>query len=229
MADPSLLPEQRLCQYLDKTPWKNHIHRHYEKYVQIVTDEMEQVECPHMRCVSTFNSVNYLKFHLFNIHYFDFITKLSIIEMPDEGFEVELDRAKMLRRSTKMLSIGLAEGEYRFIDEMSETACRNQLATTLTIPCSRYALSYNSLQGWGWTDDESTTSVETLPSSIHSDTPTANLGLLRKYTSCPSLSPPLTHEIMDWSTFGIQLTLSDIPDLTVRDIAAHGSPGEFQE
>lgn len=76
-----------------------------------------------MRYISTFDSVIYLKFHLLDIHCPNFIRKSSIIEMPDEGFNVE-DRAKMPRRSTKT-SIGRAEGKYRFIDETAETVCRN--------------------------------------------------------------------------------------------------------
>jgi hypothetical protein len=64
--------------------------------------------------------------------------------MPDKGFKVELDKAKMLRRSTKTLSIGRVEGEYRFINKTSEIACYNQLATALVMPCSCFTSSYNS-------------------------------------------------------------------------------------
>ena len=83
------------------------------------------MECPYIRYVSTFDSVNYLKFYLLDIYYPDFITKSSIIEIPNKGFKVELYRAKILRRSTKTLSIGRAEGEYCFIDKTAEAACRN--------------------------------------------------------------------------------------------------------
>ncbi len=78
-----------------------------------------------MRYVSTLDSVNYLKFYLLDIYCPDFIRKSSIIKIPNDSFNVELDKAKIPRRSTKTLSIRRTKKEYRFIDETAETVCRN--------------------------------------------------------------------------------------------------------
>ena len=91
MADPSLLPEERLRQFLDRGPWKSHVHGHYEKYIQTI-DDRRPVECPHpsMRCVSAFDSAKHLKFHLLDVHCPDFIKEPNKLEMLKEE-DVESD------------------------------------------------------------------------------------------------------------------------------------------
>ncbi|KAL8396616.1 hypothetical protein RB594_003623 [Gaeumannomyces avenae] len=130
MADKSLAPEARLRQFLDRGPWKDHVHGHYERYIQTVDDE-KSVTCPHpgIRCNTAFDSVKHLKFHLLDAHCRDFAKEPTSLEILEQKDDVESTPSKMQRKRSVELGGGAkVEAEYHFVDETVQTARRHRSA-----------------------------------------------------------------------------------------------------
>lgn len=140
MADPSLLPEERLQQFPDRGPWKEHVNRHYEKYVENILDDRKAVKCPHigMRCISEFESANYLKFHLLDVHCPDFLKQPQPLEISESDCDMGSTRPKLPKRSKTKEPNAENEirGNYYFINETAKTVSKNRPATPPITPSS---------------------------------------------------------------------------------------------
>lgn len=177
MADPSLLPEERLRQYPDRGPWKDHGHHHYKQYIQTCLDEGKPPKCPHIgiRCVSAFNSAKQLKFHLLDVHCPDFIKEPTVLETPGE-WDQEPARLKLPRRSLKKdFAAGKdVKWEYHFIDETAETVHRNKVSM---VPTANSSSSTSTIDGppcWAGTNTGSATSTNTPPSPYSRNSPASS-------------------------------------------------------
>ncbi|KAH7250906.1 hypothetical protein BKA59DRAFT_369348, partial [Fusarium tricinctum] len=65
MSEPSLAPEIRLHQFLDRYSWRDHVYRHFQTYVQTV-EAGKPAPCPHphRQCDINLETAKQLEFHL---------------------------------------------------------------------------------------------------------------------------------------------------------------------
>ncbi|KAK7422901.1 hypothetical protein QQZ08_009350 [Neonectria magnoliae] len=126
MADPSLAPDVRLRQFLDKGSWRDHVHGHYKIYVRSVEDG-EPTVCPHpnLRCDGGFDSAKHLEFHLLGVHCPDFVEESSVLEVLTQDDDVTPPKKKRQRIVEATGNVMKAESECYFVDETIETIRRH--------------------------------------------------------------------------------------------------------
>jgi hypothetical protein len=119
MANLSLPPAARLCQFLDKHTWQQHVYGHYNEYVQTVGDE-KLIMCPHpgMHCNLAFDSVDQFRFHVLDWHCRDLIKAPSKWDAPSHADDVQSTRSsKRARRAEPDARGANSETIYCFLDE----------------------------------------------------------------------------------------------------------------
>ncbi|KAM9874786.1 hypothetical protein VDGL01_11107 [Verticillium dahliae] len=122
----SVIPRRRLLQFTDRGTWKDHVHTHYEQYVQGL-DFTKPVRCPHpgSGCSAAFKSEKPLRFHLLDAHCRDLFEELASSQRQDiVAMDETLDRPKKRQKpiDEKVNSAKVIE----FIDETLDTALRHQ-------------------------------------------------------------------------------------------------------
>ncbi|KAK0621131.1 hypothetical protein B0T17DRAFT_276620 [Bombardia bombarda] len=136
MGDPSLAPEVRLRQFLDRGSWKDHTYAHYTNYVRSL--DARPIVCPHpRRCDAIFDSVQSFKFHLLDDHCPDFVKEPhSLLEQDGDVKSATIGRKRA--QYVEAVNAGDAGPKYEFMDETAAVALRH--ASTID-SCAHLALS----------------------------------------------------------------------------------------
>lgn len=122
MADLSLPPTERLCQFLDKRTWQQHVHGHYNEFVQAVGDG-KLIVCPHpgTHCNLAFDSVDQFRFHVLDWHCRDLIKAPSKWDAPSLADNVDSPRSsKKARKAGPDARGGVGDTIYCFVDLTAE-------------------------------------------------------------------------------------------------------------
>ncbi|KAH8799672.1 hypothetical protein F5884DRAFT_113557 [Xylogone sp. PMI_703] len=223
LRDTSLPASVQMYQYLYRNKWKEHINKHFISYIRALdSGQLPECPCPPLgqQCKRPFESSLKLRFHLQDIHCFEFIDEKRRLKRlkPDDEIDTQPVQVKRQRSSyNHKRDVGgsaLVKVEYDFIYEIVNTNGLRRRQSRSTAPSKRSTPPSGSsstlsisLRNGDWVDIDSLASTDTPASSVSADIHER----IDPQLCCQHVTPPITTKTaLDYEVIDVvKVTSSD--------------------